>query len=258
MTFKTACVLWLGLISPAWGHEFWIEPFVYQVGPNQDINANLLVGENFVGPDYIFIPKGYETAKFVSPAGAVDIEFTGQEDPSLTFQTTEQGLHAIVLISNSNSAKHEDFAAFSAFAETVGRSAEVASSQADGPVNEAYFRYAKALVAVGDGAGTDRAYGAVYEWVAIDNPYDQSAKDLKFRLLFNGNPAANEPVQVVSRPDGAKGAGELIHVQTDADGLFLLPESIEGEIMLNSVKLLPAQSEDLDWISYWASLTFSR
>ncbi len=255
---RTSLALWLGFIAPAWAHEFWIEPFAYTLSPGSKIEANLRVGEDFIGPDYIFIPKGYDLAKFTSPEGTNDIEFTGQDNPSLSFDAGGAGLHTIVLISKSSTVKYDDFADFNAFAEKVGRSSDVASSRRDGPLQEAYFRHAKALVGVGDGAGQDRAYGGIYEWVSLDNPYTKTEGQLKFQLLFNGKPAADEPVQIFARDLKAKGEAPPSHLRTDADGVLVLPESISGEIMLNSVKLLPAESENLDWISYWASITFAR
>jgi hypothetical protein len=255
---KTSFALWLGFIVPAWGHEFWIEPFAYALTPETKIEANLRVGSDFVGPDYIFIPKGYDFTKFVTPSGINDIEFTGQDNPSLSFDAVETGLHTIVLISKSSKLKHDDFAAFSAFAETVGRESEAAAARRDGPIREAYFRYAKALIAVGGGAGQDRAYGAIYEWVSLDNPYTTPDGPLKFQLFFNGKPAADEPVQVFARNQDVGGEVPPVHLRTNADGVLMLPDNVRGEIMLNSVKLLPADSDHLDWISYWASVTFAR
>lgn len=256
--FRTAFALWLGIMTPAWGHEFWIEPSDYTLNPNANVDANLLVGSDFVGLDYIFIPDGYFLAKFVAPNGERDIVFTGQEKPSLSLKTTESGLHAIVLVSKSSKLKHDDFAAFSAFAETVGRSADISAARQDGPVREAYFRYAKTLVSVGEGAGQDNAYGAIYEWVAIDNPYTTADGPLRFQLLFDGKPAADQPVQLFARDLGNKGEVQPMHLSTNGEGVLLLPENVRGEIMLNSVKLLAVQSENLDWVSHWASITFAR
>jgi len=45
---------------------------------------------------------------------------------------------------------------------------------------------------------------------------------------------------------------------TDANGILTLSDDIRGEIMINSVKLLPVKHNDFDWVSYWASLTFER
>lgn len=255
---RNVFALWLGLTAPAFGHEFWIEPRAYSIPQDTDIEADLLVGTNFVGQDYVFIPRGYELAKFVRPGGTSDLEFTGQDNPALSLATAGAGLHSIVLISKSSTLTHDDFAAFSAFAQEVGRSSEIASARREGPIREAYFRYAKALIGVGNGTGADRAHGAVYEWIALDNPYTTADGPLKFQLRLNGEPAPDEPVQVFARDPISKGDAEPVHFRTDAEGVFSLPERFGGEIMLNSVKLLQVRDEEMDWVSYWASITFAR
>lgn len=255
---KTSFTLLLGFMSPAWGHEFWIEPRAYTLPVTSPVEADLMVGSEFLGLDYIFIPKGYVTARFASPSAQTDLEFTGQDNPSLSLATDEPGLHAVVLISRPSSLKHDDYAAFLEFAETVGRGPDIVSARRDGPIQESYFRYAKALVGVGDSKGRDAAFGAIYEWVALDNPYTATEGPVEFKLLFEGNAAADEPVQIFARDPAVKSKTLPIHLKTNADGVLELPNTIRGEIMLNSVKLLPVQNEGRDWVSYWASITFAR
>lgn len=246
------------LSSPALAHEFWIEPRAYTYAAQSTIEADLFVGSEFVGQDYIFIPKGYRSARFSKNGSETELTFTGQDDPSLSLPSAENGLHAIVLISNANKLKHDDLAAFREFAETVGRGSEVFGSRPDEPVREAYFRYAKTLVAVGDKSGQDYAYGAVYEWVALDNPYVTLEGPVRFQLLLNGDAIADQPVQIFARDEASTAKTDPIHMTTDANGILALPDEIRGEIMLNSVKLLPVQHADFDWVSYWASITFAR
>ena len=250
--------IWLLASHSALAHEFWIEPRAYTFESKSTIEADLFVGSEFVGQDYIFIPKGYSSARFSRNGVETALEFTGQDNPSLSLQSGENGLHAIVLVSNASTLKHDTLADFREFAETVGRGAEVFGTSPDQPIREAYFRYAKTLVGVGDKKGQDHAYGAVYEWVALDNPYVTLEGPLRFQLLLNGEANANQPVQVFAR-DAASGAEtEPLHMATDADGILALPDDIRGEIMINSVKLLPVKHENFDWVSYWASLTFAR
>ena len=256
--YTKSFTIWLLATHSALAHEFWIEPRAYTLPSQATIEADLLVGSEFVGQDYIFIPKGYSSALFSRGDVETELAFTGQDNPSLSLQSGENGLHTIVLVSNASTLKHDTLADFREFAETVGRGAEVFSTRPGQPIREAYFRYAKTLVGVGDKRGQDRAYGAIYEWVALDNPYVTLDGPVRFQLLLNGEANANQPVQVFARPVGSEAETGPQHMMTDANGILTLSDDIRGEIMINSVKLLPVKHNDFDWVSYWASLTFER
>ncbi len=254
-----ALAIWCGIAGPALAHEFWIEPLVYELVADAPVEAELRVGTHFVGPNYMFIPQGYVSAKFVGPQGSRDLEFTGEDSPALTLSPLGRGLHAIVLDSAAQSLIHDDFAAFAKFAKEVGRSDEAAAAERTGAIRESYFRHAKSLIRVGAGSGQDEAHGLTYEWIGLDNPYDAPAGPIRFQLRFNGAPAADQPVQVFARDQGSDSAAEPVALRTDIDGVLTLPETTRGEIMLNSVKLLPAPvGSAADWISHWASITFAR
>ncbi|TYB83767.1 DUF4198 domain-containing protein [Oceaniovalibus sp. ACAM 378] len=255
---RTMVACLIAMASPAISHEFWIQPKAYTLEPGSPLEADIRIGANFVGPDYIFIPNGYDLAVFASASEVQTLEFTGRDKPSFTLLPIGTGLHTIALISNGNMLTHTDVAAFRKFAEEVGRLDETATARADGPIKEAYFRFAKTLVNVGDAAGADRAFGAIYEWVALDDPYGISPGPIRFQLFYNQEPAPDQPVQMFNRDVGSPSEAPPVHLTTDADGVLTLPKDTVGEIMLNSVKLLPADRADLDWVSYWASVTFAR
>lgn len=82
---------------------------------------------------------------------------------------------------------------------------------------EAYARFAKALVAVGDGAGADALRGMEIELVAEINPYtDPTGDGVDVRLLYQGAPLADTLVTVFGRaPDGTV---ETRTTRTQAEG----------------------------------------
>jgi len=124
-------------------------------------------------------------------------------------------------------------------------------------IREVYFRYVKALVAVGDGAGSDGSVGMPYELVALTNPYTGSG-DMRFRLLLNGAPVgANVPAYAFHKVGTSV---EKIDLRTTAAGEVTLPRA-PGAYMVNSVHLtLPSdrlkEATKADWVTLWASLTY--
>ncbi len=62
--YTKSFTIWLLATHSALAHEFWIEPRTYTFPSQATIEADLLVGSEFVGQDYIFIPKGYSSALF--------------------------------------------------------------------------------------------------------------------------------------------------------------------------------------------------
>ena len=83
---------------------------------------------------------------------------------------------------------------------------------------ETYRRYAKSLVAVGDGVGLDQNVGLDTEIVALANPYtDDLSNGLPVKVLLYGAPRPNAQVEVFYRtPDGTI---ETEFHETNEDGV---------------------------------------
>ena len=145
-------------------HEFWIEPEEYQVAMNQPIIAHFRNGEGFKG-----ISLGY----FTRQSRRFDLAIGGQilpvdarmgDVPALTHQMPPaSGLLAILHETTPSTIKYktwEKFAKFAAhkdFPDIRGR--HLARGLPEEGFTETYYRFAKALVAVGDGAGSDAPRG---------------------------------------------------------------------------------------------------
>ena len=124
---------------------------------------------------------------------------------------------------------------------------------------EAYRRFAKALVAVGAGAGSDRDMGLRTEIVAGLNPYtDDLSGGLPVQVLLEGAPKPQAQIEMFERaPDGT--VAITIH-RADGEGRATLPVKAGHEYLLDSVAMLPLEpAGELDpaWLSLWAALTFA-
>ncbi len=130
----------------------------------------------------------------------------------------------------------------------------------DGKVREAYARFAKTLVAVGDGAGEDTSHGLKIEIIALENPYTYEVdKPLPVQVLFDGKPLPGVMIKVFSAIDSENSD----RVIADGNGRAEIPANGSGPYLLNAIHMLPPVSpediaQDSDWESFWASLTFQR
>jgi len=123
---------------------------------------------------------------------------------------------------------------------------------------EAYSRYGKSLIAVGDGAGADQNVGLLTEIVALANPYTDDLTDgLPVQVLYEGKPRANVQVELFDRaPDGE--VAVTLH-RTDNTGVAVIPVAPGHEYLVDSVVMRavgPADDKGHVWESLWASLTF--
>jgi uncharacterized GH25 family protein len=125
---------------------------------------------------------------------------------------------------------------------------------------ESYRRYAKALIAVGSGAGSDAPTGLETEIVALANPYtDDLSGGLPVRVLYQDAPRADAQVELFE-----KGPDEAVVVtlhRTDAEGVARLPVKPGYEYLVDAVILRDTGNDDTEtgpvWHSLWAALTFA-
>lgn len=252
--------------SAAAAHEYWIAPLDYRIGPGAPIEAEIRVGERFAGLAYPFVPEAYPLARLRRGGDSAPLRTTWGRTPAIAQPALGEGVNRLVVGSEESSLSYDDLSEFEAFLAFAGQPGLADRHRERGlpdAVTEVYQRHAKALVFVqGRGAGrggpVDAPEGLRHEWVALDDPYSaEPGRPLRFRLLFEGAPAARFPVQILSRR-----AGEVRQTaaETDAQGILVLPESSRGEILLNAVRILPESDapEGPHWRSLWTSMTFEH
>ncbi|MEO0918806.1 MAG: DUF4198 domain-containing protein, partial [Pseudomonadota bacterium] len=150
----------------------------------------------------------------------------------------------------TNFLKHKDL--------TWGLEEHAARGLSQENVRERYSRYAKSLVAVGDGRGEDLVSGMVTEIVALENPYTDDVSDgLDVRALYQGRPLENAQIEVFRKAAG----GEVVITteRTDANGVATIPIRPGARYMLDTVILRPLDvttKGDASWETLWANLTF--
>ena len=252
-----SCVIYA---SGATAHEFWIEAETYQVPSGGQIVANLKNGQNLEGTTLSYLPRNFTRFDLVDGDEVIAVEGRLGDRPALNMPGPDDGL--IVAVHETtpayvNYTEWEKFAAFAAhkdFADIAARHA--ANGFPDAPFKERYTRHAKALIAVGDGAGADREVGLKTEFVALSNPYEPGFDNvMRVQVLLRGAPRPDAQVEVFDRP--GEGDVQVTLHRTDANGIAAIPVTPGHDYLFDAVVLEPiAGDETAVWDTYWAALTF--
>ncbi|MCM2561188.1 DUF4198 domain-containing protein [Lutimaribacter sp. EGI FJ00015] len=254
----------LALSVQALGHELWIEPENYQVEPGAPLSAQIKNGEGFQGINQAWFDRRIDRVEQLQNGNLAPVTGRAGDIPALHLPDAGDGLLVLAYQSTAQTLTYRDWATFTDFVEhkalagTLQRHA--ARDLPETGFKEAYSRHAKALVAVGDGRGSDRDLGLKTEFVALENPYsDDMADGLTVRLLYQGAPRDNAQVEVFARaPDGAV---TITTTRTDENGQAVISVAPGHDYLLDAVVMrepAPALAEETGvvWESLWAALTF--
>ncbi len=246
-------------------HEYWIEPDVYLLESGANIVAEVKVGADFNGDTYAYFPDNFKSFDVTDPSEKRPISGRIGDTPAIDITTTSDGLHVLSQYSSSNRLTWETYGEFEEFVKLHGLNwvlnAHAQRGLPDSGFDEAYTRFVKSLVAVGDGAGQDSYGGMIFELVANANPYtDDVSNGLPITVLFQGNPLPKTLIHVFYRaePDGNVVKSAVVANET---GQAVIPNFGDGEYMVNAVQMVIPPAADMErtgivWHSLWASMTF--
>lgn len=247
--------------APLASHEFWIEPEEYQVAPDQAIVAHFRNGEAFKGISLGYFSRQSRRFDLAMGERVWPIEARMGDVPALTHQMPPApGLLALLHDTAPSTIRYktwEKFAKFAAHKDFAGiRDRHLARGLPEADFTETYFRFAKALIAVGDGAGHDMPRGQETEFVALTNPYTDGLPHIDVLLLYQGEPRADAQIEVFDKPPVGEVAITL--ARTDAAGKARIPVQPGHAYLLDAVVLRPAPEGDASvWETLWAALTFA-
>lgn len=252
----------LALPLGAAAHEFWIDMQGWEVAEGGDLVADLRVGEKLVGPSYSFLPQNFKRFEIVMGGTTTPVAGRAGDKPALNMAAPDDGLAVVVHETRDYSITYRDWDKFENFVTHKGvpeltRRHRDRGLPEDG-FREGYTRYGKALVAVGDGTGSDVVTGMETEIVALRNPYtDDLSGGLPVRVLYRDAPRPDAQVELFERaPDGTV---DVTLYETDAEGIAILPVKPGHIYLADAVVIRPVEPTEDDpsvWQSLWASLTF--
>jgi len=250
------------LASPLTAHEFWIEPERFDIAVGDPVVADIHVGTELKGATYSYNPRNFTRFEIVTDAGSQSVEGRAGDRPALNMVPEGAGLATVVHVTRDYSLTYREWEKFVAFCEhkdfewALDRHLERGLAQ--DRVLERYSRYAKSLVALGDGTGADREVGLLTEIVALRNPYTDDLSDgVPVKVLYDGEPRAETQVELFERNPDGEVTTRLY--RTDADGRVVVDVKPGHFYLVDSVVMreLEVESEDDPaWESLWASLSF--
>lgn len=246
---------------PAVSHEFWIEPQKYQVESGTPVIADLRNGQKFNGTKLVYFARRTRRFDIIQDNQVTAYQGRMGDLPAFQLDQTDNGLLVLTHETVPETLTYETWETFKAFTEHKGFSNIIQRHQARGlPENnftETYTRHAKALIAIGDGVGSDSLQGMETEFVALANPYvDDITLGLPIQLFYRGGPRAETQVEIFERaPDDAV---KVFLLHTDVNGKVLIPVKSGHTYLLDAVVLRPAPiGGEPIWESLWAALTFA-
>lgn len=244
-------------------HEFWIDPVAFAVAADQTLEANLRVGEAYRGGPQPLLPQGFARFDVVAEGEVRPVEGRLGDIPALRMAGLSEGLAIIVHETAGQSLTWSEWDRFLAFADHKDLGDVTAMQAVRGldqqDVAEVFFRYAKSLIAVGQGAGSDTRVGLRTEFVALANPYvDDLSGGLAVQLWLDGAPRPDVQVEVFAKaPDGTV---SVTLKRTDAQGIATVPVAPGHRYMIDAVvlePLVPVAEGDAEWRTLWANMTFA-
>lgn len=259
MALSLACIPFA-----AKAHEFWIDPAEFQVEPGGVIVSAIRVGEEYKGSSYSFLPPNFRRFDYAVGDEVRPVPGRIGDRPAVTMVAPDEALVVLIHETTDLTVNYTDYAKFESFVTHKDARWVLDQHAAEGfPTDrfrEVYSRYAKALIAVGEGAGEDREFGLATEIVALENPYTDDMSDgIDVRLLYQGEPRADAQVEVFEK--AADESVTISTVRTDAEGRATVPVRPGFRYMLDAVVLRApapdlAEAKNAVWESLWANLTF--
>jgi len=259
--YRLPWTVYLLLVLPAaaGAHEFWIEPTRFEVSETDDIVANLRVGQYFKGNNQVYLPDTFVSFTVTDYDGTRPVKGRIGDLPAVRVPAGRNGLHVLAYHSTPSSVTYSSYDKFRDFARKHGFEWVIEAHQRRGlsttDITESYTRYAKSLIKVGDGKGSDESTGMPFELVAETNPYTDLSDGITVRLLRLQRPQAGTRISVFRKFVGCEATRTT--VITDANGRASIPRGTGGHYLVNAVHIQePDPRGHTAWESLWASLTF--
>ena len=260
---RGVAALLLLLASPGFAHDLWILPGKYRLRAGEVTRVFVNNGDVFPESLTLLGENRLSEVLCVSSAGELPISEFRVDGKSLTFdfQSAAPGSHVIALGTRPRTVRMraEDFEDYLAEEGLTGIAAMRKDlGETSAPAVERYVKWAKAVVDVGDGAGTGilwaESAGQAFEILPLVNPNRvQPGGMLRLRVLLDG-----EPLPFVS-VTGARASGPAreISASTDERGEAAVMVTAPGRWYVRAIHMIRLEGDpEVSWESYWATMSF--
>lgn len=267
-TAAVAAVAGLLTAMPALAHEMFLKAKEYVVAPTSDQVVRLMNGtfdksENSIGRDRMADVSIAANGRVTSPPE--DAWYDDSNSSYLRYRTGESGTYVIGVSTQPSMIElsRDDFIAYLRHDGILDTLATFENDNEQSEVRERYSKHVRAVVQVGDRRSSDfsEPLGYPVEILLEQNPYDLNIGDeLSFRVLFNGEPVANQIVRASYEGfhgrDASNHHANAYNLRTDEDGRarFRLTDKAVWYIAL--IHMEKIDEAEVDYESNWATVTF--
>lgn len=245
-------------------HDYWFEPDNFFPNVNDSVILRMQLGTNLIiEEERPYQLKRTVSFKLFSARSSLDLSDKSADGaiPVSKFFVGSAGTYLLGMERNpvTNILEAEKFREYLA---DEGLTKVIEERERRGETGkfgyERYSRYIKSLISVG--GKNDSTYkknlGFKLEIVPLENPYTKkNGESLKFKILFNGQPLVDTAVAAYNRNTSKVSIKKL---QTDKNGVVRVALDQSGFWLVRLVKMERCRQdcEEIDWESYWASLSF--
>lgn len=261
-----AALAMLSMTSSVLAHELWLDPLEFQIAESDKIIAEIKVGQNFGGSRQAYIPDNFVRFDVAHDDEVKPVSGRLGDRPAANIDTLSGGLNILIYQSTVLDVFYTEWAKFVRFTEhkdfkgAAERHVERGIPQ-DERFREVYSRFAKSLIAVGEGKGQDRAFGLETEIVALENPYTDAVDDgLDVQVLYQNQPRADAQVEVFERSPSEDVEVKVFTTRTNERGIATINVKAGHVYQLDAVVLRdadPVLYDDAVWETLWANLTLA-
>lgn len=256
----------LGLSTPAWAHDFWLQPSRFKVAPGAADPITIQVGHGQYRSRWSGQTERVLRFSAIGPRGEVDLRGSLKQeqvrDGLISFP--EAGEQMLVFQSNHAtsvlpSIRFNDYLKVEGLTPAIQLRAR--TGKTDAPGREIYSRCAKALMQIGPYVeGQKRQVttpvGLPLEIVPLKDPYGLGAGErLPVQVLYEGRPLPGALVMLTNLEFDGHAVDQSL---TDRNGetSFLVPHF--GSWLVNVLWTKPIQGNpDADFDTTFSSLTFA-
>lgn len=236
------------------------------MSPQEELSADIRNGEAFEGNTLVYFEGRIARAEWLMNSAAQAFESRAGDLPALSLTAPDHsGLLTLVYEAKPQSLTYKNWGLFARFVthkdlgDTLDR--HIVRGFTKDHVREVYSRFCKSLVAVGDGAGADRAVGLETEIVLLDNPFTTEGDTLRAKVIYREMERVGAQIEVFEKD--ASGTVTVFTTRTDDTGVATIPVKSGHSYLLDSVVMREPAPEraaqfNAQWESLWASLTFAR
>lgn len=267
---RTTLLFFVSVLSViAFAHEFWLYPQKFFYTIRETANIRFQAGENFTGKNWVGNKDKVQELLHYTPTGnIIDLSsrLSANKGDSLQLPLQEEGTHMIIFHS-TNSFINLEAQKFNSYLKEDGLDKTILYRKAhnEEQINgkEYYQRSAKTIIQV-SGLLTDECTKPTrlpLDIIPEENPHSipvlnssESAKKVKFRVLFNGEPLNNALIKIWYH--SSKTQVNMDTARTNKKG-WMITERHSGPFLVSCVHMeRNDKDKEADWQSYWASLSF--